>query len=212
MGGALALAVGVVVSCVAGCGSARPPTQVDAQHLGPIGSRDVARGEHIFRTLCAACHRGRVNPAGYHWSAPQMRHQIREGNALMPALPAHRLSDDRVEAVLAYLSTIGAIDGELPPDPDAPVDEIAEDEELAELEGELEEEIEDEIDDTEIDDTEIETAIDDTEIADAEIDDTEIADAEIESEIEEDEPPRERATALADPTMPPGEPQRPPGN
>lgn len=72
----------------------------------------------MYTTLCAACHAGRVNPAGYHWTVAQMRHQIREGNALMPALRGERLSDERVEAVLAYLSTVGAIDGTLPPAPD----------------------------------------------------------------------------------------------
>ena len=115
-----------------GCAS-RPPVRVDAQYLGPIGSRDVAQGERTFRTLCAACHAGRVNPAGYHWSAPQMRHQIREGNALMPALPPHRLSDDRVEAVLAYLSTIGAIDGGLPLDDDEELENESGDEEPIEV-------------------------------------------------------------------------------
>lgn len=69
-------------------------------------------------SLCVACHRGRVNPAGYHWSPGQMRHQIREGNRMMPPISSHRLTDDDVEAVLAYLSTVGAIDGALPAGPD----------------------------------------------------------------------------------------------
>jgi cytochrome c5 len=109
----------VVVSvALAGCASWRPPARVDPRFAGPLRSRDVAQGEHIYATFCAACHRGRVNPAGYHWTPSHMRHQIREGNALMPALREARLSDDQVEAVLAYLQTVGAIDGVLPPHPD----------------------------------------------------------------------------------------------
>ncbi|MDQ3031987.1 MAG: cytochrome c [Myxococcota bacterium] len=108
----------VVALALVGCGSWRPPARVDPQYAGAIRSRDVANGRHTYRTLCAACHLGRVNPEGYHWTAAHMRHQIREGNALMPPLRPDRLSDERVEAVLAYLSTTGAIDGALPPHPD----------------------------------------------------------------------------------------------
>jgi mono/diheme cytochrome c family protein len=102
---------------LAGCASWRPPVLVATEHAGPIRSRDVVLGERVFTTVCAACHAGRVNPAGYHWTPAQMRHQIREGNALMPALRASRVSAGQVEAVLAYLRTIDAIDGALPPDP-----------------------------------------------------------------------------------------------
>ena len=112
----------LVTLALIGCASRQPPRRVAAEHVGPIRSRDAATGEHIFTTLCAACHGGRVNPRGYHWTPEHMRHQIREGNALMPPIPTHRLSDAQVEAVLAYLSTVGAVDGRLPPDPDAPRD------------------------------------------------------------------------------------------
>lgn len=128
---ARALTCALGLCALAGCGG-RPPESVAAQYAGPIRSRDVAEGRHIFATLCAACHAGRVNPAGYHWTPAHMRHQIREGNALMPALRASRLADDQVEAVLAYLSTVDAIDGELPPHseewPDAMPDEWPEEE------------------------------------------------------------------------------------
>lgn len=110
--------VASALTLLAGCASWRPPERVEPQYAGSIRSRDVERGRHVFVTLCAACHRGRVNPAGFHWTPAHMRHQIREGNNLMPPLRAARLPDDQVEAVLAYLSTIDAIDGPLPPDPD----------------------------------------------------------------------------------------------
>jgi len=75
-----------------GCSSSwRPPVRVAREHWGPIRSRDVGEGERIFLALCTACHRGRVNPAGYFWAPAQMRHQGREGNRLMPPIPEHRL-------------------------------------------------------------------------------------------------------------------------
>ena len=124
----------VSIACLLiGCGASRPPDRVHVDLEGPIRSRDVADGSRTFHSLCAACHAGRVNPEGYHWSPAQMRHQIRLGNALMPALPEHRLSDERVEAVLAYLSTVGAIDGELPREGVDPDDDALAEEELSGL-------------------------------------------------------------------------------
>ncbi len=99
-----------------GCARNHAPPQTVALHYeGPIRSRDVVEGGRIYITLCTACHRGRVNPRGYTWGPGQMRHQIREGNRLMPPLGDELLSDAQVEAVLAYLSVMGALEGELPP-------------------------------------------------------------------------------------------------
>ncbi len=102
-----------VVSCTR---SVAPPRLVAAHYEGPIQSRDVAEGGRIYLTLCAACHKGRVNPSGYNWSPGQMRQQIREGNRLMPPIRPDLLTDEQVEAVLAYLVVIDAIDGEVPPE------------------------------------------------------------------------------------------------
>ena len=63
----------------------------------------------------AGGHAGRVNPRGYHWSPGQMRMQIREGNAVMPGIRAEYLDDNDMEAVLAFLTVIGAVDADLPP-------------------------------------------------------------------------------------------------
>ncbi len=97
-----------------GCRGHRPPP-LTARYDQPIQSRDIARGGRIYFTLCAACHNGMVNPRGYQWLPGQMRRQIREGNHLMPPLSSAFLTDDDVEAVLAYLSLLRAIEGELPP-------------------------------------------------------------------------------------------------
>lgn len=112
----------VVAACAVGLACARnhaPPSAIASRHEGPIGSRDIVEGGRIYMTLCAACHRGRVNPRGYRWTPGQMRHQIREGNRLMPPLGQEVLRDEQVEAVLAYLQVMGALEGELPPDPDS---------------------------------------------------------------------------------------------
>jgi mono/diheme cytochrome c family protein len=113
-----------------------PPREIDLEYEGPIRSRDIVEGGRIYTTLCTACHRGRVNPRGYSWSPGQMRHQIREGNRLMPPLSDELLSDTQVEAVLAYLSVMGALDGDLPPVRNGELDL---DEELADAELEDEE-------------------------------------------------------------------------
>ena len=104
----------VACGCTAGM---RPPEEPELAFAGPIRSRDVGEGGRVYIDLCSACHRGRVNPRGYRWTPAQMRHQIRHGNQIMPPLPEELISDEQVEAVLAYLVVSGALEGELPPEP-----------------------------------------------------------------------------------------------
>ncbi len=108
----------IVIGATACTRSIAPPQTVAPRYEGPIQSRDIGEGRRIYAELCSACHDGRVNPRGYHWSAGQMRHQIREGNRLMPPLDDRLLSDAQVEAVLAYLRVMGSLEGELPPRPE----------------------------------------------------------------------------------------------
>ena len=110
---------GLVLMLTACTRSVAPPRLVAPQYEGPIQSRDVAEGGRIYLTLCAACHLDRVNPSGYHWSPGQMRQQIREGNRLMPPILPELLDDAQVEAVLAYLTEMDAIDGSIPPPEEA---------------------------------------------------------------------------------------------
>lgn len=98
----------------AGCGGA----QTDRGYQGPVTSRDVQRGQEVFTYICAACHDGRVSPEDYDWTAAQMRRQVREGNRLMPPIPAHRVSDDDLEAVLAFLTQFGSLRAMLPAVPE----------------------------------------------------------------------------------------------
>ena len=96
---------------------------------GPVGSRDLARGGDIFSTFCNPCHAGRVNPRGYRWTPAQMRRQIREGNAAMPGISEQYLSGKDLEAVLAFLTVISAVDADLPPElPEPPAAQSIEDE------------------------------------------------------------------------------------
>lgn len=119
---AMCVACAVAIS---GC-ARRPPVAIADRHQGDIASRDVPRGAVVFNHVCAACHAGRVNPRGYRWSPAQMRRQVREGNRLMPPIPASRVSEEDLEAVLAYLSTIQAVDGVLPAPPWEPDDGLDE--------------------------------------------------------------------------------------
>ena len=144
--------VGVAV-CVAlvGCNrNVAPPRMVLAEYEGPVRSRDVLLGLQIYQTVCAVCHAGRVNPEGYHWSPGQMRQQIRAGNRLMPPLGHELLTDEQVEAVLAYLVGTYAVEGELPP---LDADDIARERAIAErratdehrMRGQLERELDPEL-------------------------------------------------------------------
>lgn len=132
-------AIVVFCGCIAtaalltSCGHRGPPSNVATAYAGPLRSRDIARGGHIFRTFCNPCHAGRVTPEGYGWSPAQMRRQIREGNRQMPPIRPEYLSGDDLEAVLAFLTVIGAVDAPLPaveeeqrlPDPDPSPDVLA---------------------------------------------------------------------------------------
>lgn len=79
-------------------------------YAGAIASTDVALGETKFTARCGGCHNnGAPALANIGWTAEAMRRQIREGEDEMPAISVERLPDADMEAVLAYLVTIGAI-------------------------------------------------------------------------------------------------------
>jgi mono/diheme cytochrome c family protein len=91
--------------------------EASSQYAGPIGSTDTAQGEARYNAVCASCHNnGAPAVANIGWTTEHLRRQIREGSANMPAIHTARLSDADLEAVLAYLQTIGAVaaDGATP--------------------------------------------------------------------------------------------------
>jgi mono/diheme cytochrome c family protein len=92
-------------------------------YAGPITSADTARGEEVYNEVCSGCHSGGAPEIpGIGWEPARMRHQIRNGEGRMPAIDETRVSADDLEALLAYLTTNGAVTGELPAGGDAPVD------------------------------------------------------------------------------------------
>lgn len=107
----LMLVIGASLASACGpAGEAREPDQVAAQYQGPIQSSDVARGEELYNGMCMACHGGAA-PAleGIGWEPGAMRQIVREGRGRMPAIGESRLSADELEALLAYMVTIGGV-------------------------------------------------------------------------------------------------------
>lgn len=111
--------LGLSISALAGCGGGGGETEeaheAAAQYAGPIGSSDVARGQEVYSAVCSACHDGGAPQlANIGWDAGRMRQQVREGEDRMPPISEARVSADDLEAVLAYLTTIGAVTDPLP--------------------------------------------------------------------------------------------------
>lgn len=135
------LGAGLLLVAAVGCGGSSAGAETvdgegtsggdSAQYEGPIASTDVERGTERFETFCGGCHPGGQEDVGPSLiadphSAARLRQQIREGSAQMRPFPSSRLSDADMEAVLAYLATIGAVEGAAPADAAAPADVAAE--------------------------------------------------------------------------------------
>jgi hypothetical protein len=81
---------------------------------GPITSTEVDRGKDLFSTHCDDCHPGGEEDVGPSLiadphSPADLRKQIREGSGKMRPFPEKRLSNEELEAVLAYLASINAV-------------------------------------------------------------------------------------------------------
>jgi mono/diheme cytochrome c family protein len=121
IGKALALSAALALTACGGGGGTTTgegtgtTTGAETTYAGPIGSTDTAHGETRFNAVCASCHNnGAPQLANIGWTPEHMRQQIREGSAQMPAIHEARLSAPDLEAVLAYLQTIGAIAADAP--------------------------------------------------------------------------------------------------
>jgi mono/diheme cytochrome c family protein len=80
----------------------------------PVASTDVAAGTEVYAEFCEGCHPGgeegdgpKIADAGA--SPSQLRWQVRSGGDDMPAFGPDKISNDNLEALLAYALTIGAI-------------------------------------------------------------------------------------------------------
>lgn len=112
---AFSIGLAVLAGCGGGGGQAREPGEVAAQYQGDLMSADTARGETVYNNVCMSCH-GAGAPAldGLGWNPGQMRQQVREGSGRMPAINEGRVSAEDLEAVLAFMTTTGAVAAELP--------------------------------------------------------------------------------------------------
>lgn len=115
------LVLGMVagLSACGGGGAASPGSAETAGgdlslYEGPITSQDVELGMNKFVLFCDDCHPdgeagdGPSLVADTHTPA-QVRKQVREGSGKMRPFSAQRLNDADLEAVLAYLQSIHAV-------------------------------------------------------------------------------------------------------
>jgi hypothetical protein len=117
--GAMAAFCGLSL-CACGGGASEPSSGESsaggesAQYEGAIGSTDADHGKAVFDSSCGDCHPGGeadVGPsliAEAHTPA-RVRPQIREGSGKMRPVSEKRLSNEDMEAVLAYLASINAV-------------------------------------------------------------------------------------------------------
>lgn len=123
--GLLALGMGAVL---ASCSKGGPPTTPEqaaadrAKSLEdydfPIGSTDIDQGSVVFEEFCEGCHPGGEEGdgpkiVGLATSASQMRFKVRNGGDDMPAFDSSKISDDALEALVAYTVTLGSVDPSL---------------------------------------------------------------------------------------------------
>jgi mono/diheme cytochrome c family protein len=87
-----------------------------ASYEGAVTSTDLAGGEQAYTDFCSGCHQDGTGGAGaapavhnISWSAARMRQQIREGEDDMPAFNTSVLSDEQLEALMAYLVSTGGV-------------------------------------------------------------------------------------------------------
>lgn len=111
----------LVVGCGGSAGGAEEPVSGEetsggdvSAYQGPIASTNVDGGKELFDTHCGDCHPDGEEDVGpslidHAHSPAAFRQQIREGSGRMRPFSEKRLSDDDLEAVLAYLATLGAL-------------------------------------------------------------------------------------------------------
>ncbi len=110
--GALVACGLLVTSGLAACGGATPSAAVPTRYEGPLApSADAKKGEAVFQRYCDSCHPGGkedVGPAlaGRHLAPGRVRWLVREGGDTMPAFPADKVSDEDLENLAAYVTSL----------------------------------------------------------------------------------------------------------
>lgn len=99
---AAAVVAATGVSCV-------PAYRGEAIH-GPLGATDpqVVRGQAVFDRFCHQCHPGASAGLGPSviLSPTLIRFQVRNGLGAMPAFDETEISDEDLEAIVAYLMKV----------------------------------------------------------------------------------------------------------
>lgn len=113
------LGLGVLLTVGCGGGSEKPEGEKSAGgeaagYEGPIASTDAAHGKQVFANFCDDCHPDGGSDVGPSLietphTPPRIRQQIREGSGKMRPFSEKRLSNEDVEAILAYLDSIKAV-------------------------------------------------------------------------------------------------------
>lgn len=104
---------GAALLFFAALGACTPRAQLpDVRYRGPVRSDDVALGHARYIAICGPCHEDHNDVrapmlASVHLGPSAIRRQVREGDVFMTGIPVRRLSDDELEAVLAFLSATG---------------------------------------------------------------------------------------------------------
>jgi len=83
-----------------------------ATHPAAGGAQAVARGRAVLTRACGNCHEPGDSDgpsAGKNWAEDRMRAQVRQGAGRMRAIPAARLNDADLDALVAYLRSIHAV-------------------------------------------------------------------------------------------------------
>jgi mono/diheme cytochrome c family protein len=110
---------------VAATDAAPPAADAAAQDPAAAWQAKVEHGRRRYTRLCyAACHDPGLaiapNLHGKRLPERRVRNQVRQGSGDMDPIPVRRLSDEDLDAVIAYLSTISAIRDYQPPAGAAP--------------------------------------------------------------------------------------------
>ena len=108
--GALAIAYGC-----SGSGSSGGTTAASLSDFEyPLTSTDIGGGQEVYAEFCEGCHPGGEEGDGPKISdaratPAQMRWKVRTGGDDMPAFGPDKISKEKLDAVLAYTETFGAI-------------------------------------------------------------------------------------------------------
>jgi mono/diheme cytochrome c family protein len=115
----LCMCVGFVAAVGCGGGSSKPEGEESsggesAEYEGPIASTDVAHGKEVFSSFCDDCHPDGGEDVGPSLIAKahtpsRIRQQIREGSGKMRPFSEARLSNQDMEAILAWLGSVNAV-------------------------------------------------------------------------------------------------------